>query len=269
MPQRGRGSRRTQARRTATTYLSVGLGVSLLLLILSLALSKWSCGTILHSCLNGTFTEPYQDIGSLLVGAIVVNFIALSVAFIGCAKWWAMPLALILTWIDGTLAVVAIAFYFTKLDTAYCPLLAISGSIFAVTMSIKGTLGLVFGLCLSFLGLIPSVVLSNWSCGTLLNCCVNGTLTESYKPVGGLLFGAILVNCVALPVAIAGCVRPGAKAVALVLTWLGGILGLAAIAYYFAILDSNYSPLLAVIGMTVTLAMAFVTTITIIQERIA
>ncbi|VDN12090.1 unnamed protein product [Dibothriocephalus latus] len=253
----------------ATVQLTIGLGLSLIFLIYSVSLSNWSCGTILGSCLNETSAESYQTVGGLLVSAKVINIIAIAVALVGCVVWWATPIALILTWIGGILAILAMKYYFSHLDTVYCPMLAVSGSIFALALSIKGTLGLVFGLCLSLLGLIPSIVLSNWNCGTILDCCWNGTFTESYRPVGGLLVGAIVVNCIAFPVAIAGCVRSGAKAAAVVLTWLGGILGLAAIAYYFATLDSNYSPLLAVIGMTVTLAMAIVTTITLIQERVA
>ncbi|VDN44997.1 unnamed protein product [Dibothriocephalus latus] len=92
---------------------------------------------------------------------------------------------------------------------------------------------------------------------------------ESYQIVGALLVVAILVNLVALAAAIAGCItaRAWTLPTTLGLTWLGGILALAAIAYYFTKLDTTYCPLLAVIGMSFALAMAISTSITMIHER--
>uniref|UniRef100_A0A0X3NP96 Uncharacterized protein n=1 Tax=Schistocephalus solidus TaxID=70667 RepID=A0A0X3NP96_SCHSO len=133
----------------------------------------------------------------------------------------------------------------------------------------KTKIHLAVGLAFSVLFLILAVALSNWRCGTVLNTCLVWPIKESYQIVGALLVCAILVNIVALAIIIAGCItlRSWATPAALVLTWLGGILALAAIAYYFSKLDSTYCPLLAVIGMSFTLAMAITTSITMINVQ--
>ncbi|VDN20926.1 unnamed protein product [Dibothriocephalus latus] len=124
----------------ATTHLAVGLGLSLLFLILALGLPHWSCGSILHSCLNLPAQKaPYQIVGALLVCATLVNFVAFAFSIAGCAnsRSWATPVALALTWLGGILALAAIAYYFAKLDSTYCPLLAVIGMTFTLTMAIS------------------------------------------------------------------------------------------------------------------------------------
>ncbi|VDN08961.1 unnamed protein product [Dibothriocephalus latus] len=217
----------------------------------------------MNSCLNGTSTESYKIVGALLVSAILVNVVALAVSFAGCVKSWATAVALVLTWLGGIVAVAAIAYYFNKLDPTYCPALAVTGIIFALVMTIRGTTCLTFGLSLSILFLILSVALPHWSCGTILHSCLNETSAGSYRTVGALLVCAILVDFVAVLAAIAGCVieESCATPAARWLTWFGGILAIAAIAYYFNKVDTTYCPELAVTGIIFALATAIITPI--------
>ncbi|VDM04191.1 unnamed protein product [Schistocephalus solidus] len=135
----------------------------------------------------------------------------------------------------------------------------------------KTKIHLAVGLAFSVLFLILAVALSNWRCGTVLNTCLVWPNKESYQIVGALLVCAIAVNIIAFAIVITGCItsRSWTTPAAVVLTWLGGILALAAVAYYFSKLDSIYCPLLAVIGMTFALAMAITTSITIVHVRLA
>ncbi|VDK34199.1 unnamed protein product [Dibothriocephalus latus] len=126
------------------------------------------------------------------------------------------------------------------------------------------------GLGCALLFLILALALSSWRCGTVLDTCLNGESKESYRTVGALLFCAILVNLVAFTIVIVGCMTSfyWTTPVALGLTWIGGILALAGIAFYFDKLDPTYSPLLAVVGMSFTWAIAITISITMIHERV-
>ncbi|KAL7061852.1 hypothetical protein AAHC03_01974 [Spirometra sp. Aus1] len=120
------------------SYLTVGLLLSLLFLILAVALQNWRCGGVLTSCLNSVEKESYQIVGALLVCAILINLVALAVVIVDCvtSRSWAMPVSLGLTWLGGIFALAAVAFYFAKLDSIYCPLLAVIGMSFAMAMAI-------------------------------------------------------------------------------------------------------------------------------------
>nr|VZI09925.1 unnamed protein product [Spirometra erinaceieuropaei] len=120
------------------SHLAVGLLLSLIFLILAVALQSWRCGGVLNSCLNSLEKEPYQIVGALLVSAILVNLVAVAVVIVDCitSRSWAMPVSLGLTWLGGILSLAAIAYYFAKLDSTYCPLLAVIGMSFAMAMAI-------------------------------------------------------------------------------------------------------------------------------------
>ncbi|VDM05304.1 unnamed protein product [Schistocephalus solidus] len=126
-------------------HLAVGLGFSVLFLILAVALSSWRCGTVLNSCLNWPDKESYQIVGALLVCAILVNLVALAIIIAGCItlRSWATPSALVLTWLGGILALAAIAYYFSKLDSTYCPLLAVIGMSFTLAMAITTSITMI------------------------------------------------------------------------------------------------------------------------------
>ncbi|VDN27878.1 unnamed protein product [Dibothriocephalus latus] len=126
-------------------HFAVGLGCAVLFLILAVALSSWRCGTVLDSCLRGPFKESYRTVGALLVCAILINLVALAIVIAGCITPlpWCTPAALGLTWIAGILALVAVAFYFDKLDSIYSPLLAVIGMSFTLTMAITTSISMI------------------------------------------------------------------------------------------------------------------------------
>ncbi|VDN43436.1 unnamed protein product [Dibothriocephalus latus] len=137
----------------------------------------------------------------------------------------------------------------------------------------KSKISFAVGLGIAILFLIVAVSISGWTCGTVLGTCVeNSSISDKYKDVyktvGGLLVCAILINLMALAIVIAGCVTSQAwtTPAALGLTWLGGIFALAAVAYYYDQMSTVYSPMLAVIGMTGTLAMAISNSLSMIPE---
>ncbi|BHF57365.1 hypothetical protein SprV_0100030600 [Sparganum proliferum] len=127
------------------THLAVGLVLSLLFLILAVALENWRCGTVLNSCLTSAQKKPYQTVGALLVFAILINLAALAIVIFDCVtpRSWAMAVSLGLTWLGGIFALAAIAYYFSKLDSTYCPLLAVIGMSFAMAMAITTSITLI------------------------------------------------------------------------------------------------------------------------------
>ncbi|VDN13994.1 unnamed protein product [Dibothriocephalus latus] len=138
----------------------------------------------------------------------------------------------------------------------------------------KSKISFAVGLGIAILFLIVAVSISGWDCGTVLGTCQEGSIFPEkykaiYKTLGGLLVSAILINLVALAIVIAGCItsQSWVTPAALGLTWLGGILALAAVAYYYDQMTEIYSPMLAVIGMTCTLAMAISNSLSMIHER--
>ncbi|KAL7061849.1 hypothetical protein AAHC03_01971 [Spirometra sp. Aus1] len=127
------------------SHLAVGLLLSLLFLILAVVMQSWRCGGVLSSCLNSVEKEPYQIVGALLVCAILVNLVALAVVIVDCvtSRSWAMPVSLGLTWLGGILSLAAIAYYFAKLDSTYCPLFAVIGLSFAMAMAITTSITII------------------------------------------------------------------------------------------------------------------------------
>ncbi|KAL7061855.1 hypothetical protein AAHC03_01977 [Spirometra sp. Aus1] len=129
----------------SSIQLGVGLSISILFLILSLALQHWRCGGLLNSCLNTSMKNSYQIVGGLLVGAVIVDILALVFVFVSCARKmpWPRPVALALTWIGGILALAAVAYYYASLDPTYSPLLAVVGMSFALAMAITVTIRMI------------------------------------------------------------------------------------------------------------------------------
>nr|VZI53442.1 unnamed protein product [Spirometra erinaceieuropaei] len=128
------------------SHLAVGLLLSLLFLILAVALQNWRCGGVLDSCLNSVAKESYQIVGALLVSAILVILVAVAVVIVDCvtSRSWAMPVSLGLTWLGGILSLAAVAYYFAKLDSIYCPLLAVIGMSFAMAMAITTSITAIY-----------------------------------------------------------------------------------------------------------------------------
>nr|VZI52312.1 unnamed protein product [Spirometra erinaceieuropaei] len=114
------------------------------------------------------------------------------------------------------------------------------------------------GVGISALFLVLAVALEQWPCGTLLDTCLNSFSKDAYKIVGGLLVSSIVVNLLAFAIVLLNCLRSTAWTgpLELALIWLGGILAIAGVAYYYANVDKTYSPMLAVIGMSFALAVA-------------
>uniref|UniRef100_A0A0X3Q208 Uncharacterized protein n=1 Tax=Schistocephalus solidus TaxID=70667 RepID=A0A0X3Q208_SCHSO len=125
--------------------LAVGLSISILFLILALALSNWRCGALLNSCLNSPTKDSYQIVGGLLLSAIILDILALVFVIVSCARSmpWPKPTALALTWAGGILSLTAVAYYYSKVDQTYSPLMAVIGMSFALAMAINVTIRMI------------------------------------------------------------------------------------------------------------------------------
>ncbi|KAL7063088.1 hypothetical protein AAHC03_01968 [Spirometra sp. Aus1] len=125
--------------------LAVGLVLSLLFLILAVGLENWRCGSVLNSCLTVARKKHYQTVGVLLVCAILINLVALVTVIVDCVtpRSWIMPVSLGLTWIGTIFALAAMAYYFSNLDSTYCPLLAVIGMSFAMAMAITTSISMI------------------------------------------------------------------------------------------------------------------------------
>ncbi|VDK37470.1 unnamed protein product [Dibothriocephalus latus] len=108
--------------------------------------------------------------------------------------------------------------------------------------------------CFSIIFLSLALALGHWPCGTLTDSCLSSSDSEIYGKIRALLISSLALNCVAFVVGILGAVFGDAiSGGGQTLSGIGGILALAAVAYYYSHLDENYSPMLAVMGMCYSL----------------